>query len=228
MKIRADFNAFAELAAADQRWVASPAAGVDRVMLDRIGGERARATSIVRYAPDSVFPEHEHTGGEEYFVLAGEFGDEHGRYPAGTYVRNPIGTKHSPRVGAQGATIWVKLRQFVPGDQQAIVIDTQPLSKRALAALDLGRKTIELHRSPNEHVTLELLAPGHTVELESIPGGAEILVVGGTIETRDKTYTDYSWLRAPPDSSMRIVAQSTDTVLLLKTGHLGKHFVNVM
>ena len=68
-------------------WIASPAGGVDRKMLDRIGDEKARATSIVRYAADSAFPEHEHPLGEEFYVLEGVFSDEHGDYPAGTYVQ---------------------------------------------------------------------------------------------------------------------------------------------
>jgi anti-sigma factor ChrR (cupin superfamily) len=47
------------------QWAASPQQGVERMMLDRIGAEQARATSIVRYAPDSRFPPHAHPGGEE-------------------------------------------------------------------------------------------------------------------------------------------------------------------
>ena len=39
-------------------------------MLFRLGGEVARATSIVRYAPGSAFSRHTHTGGEE--ILAAE------------------------------------------------------------------------------------------------------------------------------------------------------------
>ncbi|MDG2201935.1 MAG: cupin domain-containing protein, partial [Burkholderiales bacterium] len=71
--------------------------GVTRMMLDRIGNEIARATTIVRYAPNSRFSSHVHSGGEEYYVLSGLFADEHGQYPSGTYVRNPIGTKHTPQ-----------------------------------------------------------------------------------------------------------------------------------
>ena len=77
-------------------WVASPARGVDRRMLFRIGDEVARATSIVRYAPRSAFPRHTHGGGEEVVVLEGVFQDEHGDYPAGSYFRNPPGTSHVP------------------------------------------------------------------------------------------------------------------------------------
>ena len=54
-------------------WIKSPAAGVDRKMLDRIGEEVARATTIVRYLPNSQFPPHVHTGGEEFIVLDGIF-----------------------------------------------------------------------------------------------------------------------------------------------------------
>jgi anti-sigma factor ChrR (cupin superfamily) len=66
--------------AARPPWIASPIAGVDRRMLDRIGDEVARATSIVRYAPGSHFSAHTHGGGEEFLVLDGVFQDEHGDY----------------------------------------------------------------------------------------------------------------------------------------------------
>lgn len=112
-------------------------AGVDRRMLDRIGNEVARATSIVRYAEGSAFSEHTHSGGEEFIVLEGVFQDEHGDYPAGTYVRNPVGTHHIPRSDA-GCTIFVKLWQFDPDDQEQIAID---LNTVALSP-DRDRKSV--------------------------------------------------------------------------------------
>lgn len=57
MLINADFSRRAALASKDQQWIASPQAGVERVMLDRVGDERARATSIVRYAAGARFPQ---------------------------------------------------------------------------------------------------------------------------------------------------------------------------
>src|SRR4051812_49503996 len=77
-------------------WVPSPAAGVDRRMLFRIGGEGARATSIVRYAPGSAFPRHAHGGGEEIVVLESVFQDEHGDYPGGRYFPHSPGTCPGP------------------------------------------------------------------------------------------------------------------------------------
>src|SRR2546430_12935669 len=83
----------------------------------------SRATSLVRYTPASTFPAHEHALGEEFFVLDGVFSDEHGDYPAGTYVRNPPNSRHTPQT-APGCVILVKLRQMRPTEQRRVVIDT--------------------------------------------------------------------------------------------------------
>jgi anti-sigma factor ChrR (cupin superfamily) len=73
MRINADFSTRAVVLPGDVDWVPSPMHGVDRQMLDRMGAESGHATSIVRYAPDSWFSEHAHTGGEEFIVLEGVF-----------------------------------------------------------------------------------------------------------------------------------------------------------
>ena len=125
MRLNADFSARVVIRPVDYQWVNSPMRGVERMMLDRIGDEVARATSLVRYAPGSAFSEHVHSGGEEFLVLEGEFGDEHRLYPVGTYVRNPIGSSHTPKVGEQGCVILVKLHQFLADDQTQVVIDTR-------------------------------------------------------------------------------------------------------
>jgi anti-sigma factor ChrR (cupin superfamily) len=96
MKINSNFQAFAGVNFDYAKYIPSPSYGVNRFMLDRIGSEKARATTIVEYQPDSKFPEHEHIGGEEFLVLKGTFKDQHGIFPEGTYVRNPIGSKHAP------------------------------------------------------------------------------------------------------------------------------------
>ncbi len=82
-------------------------AGVERRLLDRRGAELARATSIVRYAPGSRFERHSHGGGEEILVLEGIFQDDHGTYPAGSWLGNPPGSIHRPW-SEPGCTIWVK------------------------------------------------------------------------------------------------------------------------
>jgi len=134
MNLNADFGARAAVHATRLDWTPSPIPGVDRRMLDRIGDEVARATSIVRYAPHSHFSPHTHGGGEEFLVLEGVFQDEHGDYPAGTYVRNPPTSSHTP--GSEpGCTIFVKLWQFDPRDRRPVRTDTSSLSLVPLPGL---------------------------------------------------------------------------------------------
>ncbi|MBC7132351.1 MAG: cupin domain-containing protein [Roseovarius sp.] len=121
MQINTDFTRPVIVHGGQLDWVPSPAAGVERKMLYRDGAEVARATSIVRYAPGSAFPEHVHSGGEEILVLSGTFQDEHGDYPAGSYFRNPPGTSHSP-AAAEGCEIFVRLWQFREGDTVQIAV----------------------------------------------------------------------------------------------------------
>ena len=123
MNLNSDFNTRAAVHAARLDWTPSPIPGVDRRMLDRIGDEVARATSIVRYASNSHFSAHTHGGGEEFLVLDGVFQDEHGDYPAGTYVRNPPTSRHTP--GSEpGCTLFVKLWQFDPDDRTQLHTET--------------------------------------------------------------------------------------------------------
>jgi anti-sigma factor ChrR (cupin superfamily) len=61
--INADFTQRVVIPTDDMPWIPSPQAGVERRMLDRIGGEVARATSLVRYAAASTFPPHGHALG---------------------------------------------------------------------------------------------------------------------------------------------------------------------
>src|SRR6266571_4414615 len=116
MRINADFTKRASVHAGESEWVKSPMPGVERRMLDRIGDEVARATSIVRYAPGSHFSPHVHVGGEEFLVLEGVFQDEHGDFPPGSYVRIPPASRHTPGSMLRW-TMFVKLWQFDPTDR---------------------------------------------------------------------------------------------------------------
>ncbi|MBL4900785.1 MAG: cupin domain-containing protein, partial [Colwellia sp.] len=49
-----------------------------------------------------------HFGGEEIFVIKGEFIDEYGRYPQGTWIRSPHLSEHYPYV-EQETIILVKV-----------------------------------------------------------------------------------------------------------------------
>lgn len=197
-------------------WLPSPMPGVERRLLDRLGGEVARASSIVRYAPGSRFERHSHGGGEEILVLEGTFSDESGDYPAGTYLRNPVGSSHAP-FSAGGCTILVKLRQMHPADQQRLVSDTRQLTW--LPGLVQGLEVMPLHGFGSEHVALVRWAPGTRFQLHAHPGGEEIFVLEGVFQDEQGTYPAGSWLRNPPGSVHRPWSEAGCTIWV-KTGHL--------
>lgn len=218
MRINADFSQRVVVRPSDYRWVASPMPGVERMMLDRIGDEVARATSLVRYAPNSTFAEHVHGGGEEFLVLEGVFGDEHRDYRAGTYVRNPIGTRHAPRVGKEGCLILVKLHQFDRADDRPVVIDT---GKAAWQPGDRpGVEVLPLHRFGNERVSLVRVAPGARWQARADPGGEELFVVEGDFRDGRGSYPAGTWLRSPGGRGQDGVAGAAGALVYLKTGHL--------
>src|SRR5947209_15522638 len=217
MNLNADFATRAAVHAARLDWTRSPIAGVDRRMLDRNGDEVARATSIVRYAPHSHFSPHTHGGGEEFLVLDGVFQDEHGDYPAGTYVRNPPTTSHAPR-SEPGCTIFVKLWQFDPDDRTAVRTDTTTLSLTPAPYLP-GVEFAVLYESASELVLLERWAPGTSIAVP-IPGGIELLVLDGGFAEGGEELTQYSWLRLPAESTLQAVAGPQGCRLWVKSGHL--------
>ncbi|MGO4478503.1 cupin domain-containing protein [Massilia sp. 2TAF26] len=217
MFVNADFSRRVIVEPGQYEWVASPQAGVERMMLDRIGEEKARATSIVRYAPDSRFPPHAHPGGEEILVLSGTFSDETGDFPAGWYLRNPPGTSHQPS-SAEGALIFVKLRQMMPDDERHVRIDTRD---SAAWRREGDRMVCPLFSSPAEQVCLQRLEAGQVV-LNGVVGGAELLVLDGEIADRERRYGPGSWIRLPAGEQGDLIAGRQGVSFYLKTGHLAK------
>ena len=220
MQLRADFTKREVVLSGDEDWRPSPMAGVDRQMLDRNGDEVARATSIVRYAPNSKFNAHTHTGGEEFLVLEGTFGDEHSSYPKGTYVRNPIGTTHSPSIGKDGCTIFVKLHQFDPEDKQPVVINTETATWHPGSAL--GLTVLSLHQFESESVALVRWAPHTRFNPHKHWGGEEILVLEGAFEDEHGRYPKGSWLRSPHQSAHTPFTGSEGALIYVKVGHLSE------
>ena len=195
LRVRADFASRAYVAARDHDWVASPEPGVERVMLDRIGDEVAVATSIVRYRPQSRFAAHTHPRGEEFLVLDGVFADERGNYPAGTYVRNPPGSAHTPRSDV-GCALFVKLRQFLADDLEPIVIDTTRLDSHVSNGVT---KVHMLHRHAAEEVLILDGGSDTTHVFVSVAVPREFLVLAGEVEADGHRMTRLDWLRVPAD-----------------------------
>ena len=217
MLINADFSLPAIVVPKDDDWQCSPESGVDRLMLDRIGDEVARATSIVRYARGSSFPRHLHAKGEEFLVLSGVFSDEHGDYPTGCYVRNPPGSGHSP-FSEDGCRILVKLRQFDPADLTPVVINTHD-SIDWQKSDDGNTESLHLYDYGSENVQMVRVPAGREIPLSTNPAGVELLVISGSVEYAGELLPVESWLRFPADHTAEIQA-ATDTVLWIKSGHL--------
>lgn len=216
MRIRDNLSEPVIVHAAKLKWVPSPAAGVDRRMLFRIGGEVARATSIVRYAPNSAFPRHTHDGGEEIIVLEGVFQDEHGDYPAGSYFRNPPGTSHVPGSKA-GCTIFVRLWQFRHGDQAQIVRqpgEGQPIEPRSGAA-----SATVLFDDGHDAVRLEDWVSGESVAVDN-QRGLEFLVLSGGLTFGSETLEPQSWGRLPAGTGLKATVAPQGAKIWIKDAPL--------
>lgn len=211
MHVNADFSLSAVVTPGAYQWVLSPQAGVERVMLDRVGGEVARATSIVRYAPQSTFPRHQHPGGEEILVLSGTFSDETQDYPAGWYLRNPPGSAHRPS-SAEGAVIFVKLWQMRPSESTELRVDT---NEPANWSQEHGIAICRLYGDKFESVWMQRLLPSQSLPAVKA-AGVELLVLKGTLLDESQQYDAGSWLRFPEGQSPTLHAGDDGATVYVK------------
>jgi anti-sigma factor ChrR (cupin superfamily) len=178
-------------------WVQSPTPTVWRKRLEHSGpSEAGRVTSIVRYDAGSRFPLHPHPEGEEILVLEGVFSDEHGDYPAGTFLLHAEGFSHAP-FSREGCLLFVKLRQ-APGERGTVRVETR--SEAWQSAGVTGVERIVLYSDPRfpERKHLTRVAPGVRVGPIAFPEGEEILVLEGEFSDEYGEYRRHSWLRFPP------------------------------
>ena len=215
MLVNADFSRRAIVTPDQYHWIASPQAGVERVMLDRVGEEKARATSIVRYAPDSHFPGHEHPGGEEILVLSGVFSEGQDNYPAGWYMRNPPGSSHRP-FSIEGAVIFVKLRQMREVESRSVRVNTREPSSWHRHG---NRDICPLFSDGVEQVALERLMPAEAVFPDPV-SSAELLVLDGGLTDGQQAYEQGSWIRLPAGAYPEFAAGAAGATFYLKTGQL--------
>ncbi|MGA7538857.1 MAG: cupin domain-containing protein [Steroidobacteraceae bacterium] len=177
-------------------WTASPSRTVRRRRLHHVGApESGRVTSIVRYERESKFPLHDHPDGEEILVLEGVFSDEHGDWPAGTYLLNPEGFRHAP-FSREGCLLFVKLRQFPGLDRKHLAIDTHAVPW----VLESGRELKRLYSQEGyaDRTYLERWGAETTPGERVYPFGAELLVLGGSFEDERGRHGPHTWLRLPP------------------------------
>jgi anti-sigma factor ChrR (cupin superfamily) len=221
MNVNSDFDRRVVLSAGDVSWTASPSSGVDRCMLDRVGDEVARATSIVRFAAGARFDRHVHGGGEEILVLDGVFSDEQGDHAAGSYLRNPPGTHHAP-FSRDGCTLFVKLWQFAADDLRPVRIDTTQTAW--YPGLVPGLSVMPLHEHEGVSTALVKWAPDTRFNAHVHPGGEEILVVEGVFRDEEGDYPAGTWLRNPRWSRHAPFTRSEGALIYVKVGAIGAPF----
>ncbi len=220
MTLHADLSLRAVVRTAELEWQPSPEPGVQRRLVERNGGEVARASSVVRYAAGASFAQHTHGLGEEVFVLEGSFEDEHGTYASGTYLKTPPGSSHRPR-SPEGCTLFVKLAHMRAADQTRTVVRTaqQPW----FAGLVSGPHVMPLSAfsaaHTSEHTALVRWAPGTVFNPHRHFGGEEIFVIDGVFEDEHGVYPTHSWIRSPHLSAHRPFSKAGCTIWV-KTGHL--------
>ncbi len=201
--INADLSARAVADTAQMEWTPSPSGSVWRKRVHLAGPpESGQVTSLVRYEPDSTFPAHDHPEGEEILVLDGVFSDEHGHWPAGTYLLNPEGFRHAP-FSEPGCLLFVKLRQFPGRDRRHVVIDTHTLDWEPTPTPGVAWKPLYRQRGFSDVTRLERWEPRADPGMVAYEQGAEFLVLEGEFSDEQGTYSAGSWLRLPAGATHR-------------------------
>ena len=217
MKINADFTQRVVLHTPEMTWSETRMKGVKRRMLDRIGKESGRATSIVHYDPNSKFAAHVHSGGEEFIVLDGVFQDEHGDFPTGSYVRNPPQSSHTPS-SDEGCMIFVKLWQFNPEDRAHVNIKFNEASPEPSNTIS-GLSVTPLYKDEYEEVRIQQWDADSDIEINDA-GGIEILVLDGDLQEGGDQLNKLSWLRLPRNTALKAKAGNNGAKIWVKSGHL--------
>lgn len=210
-----DFSRAIDIVSDETSWVTSPADGVSRIHLEREAEESGHTTSFVRFAPASFFPEHTHTRGEELYVLDGVFSDEYGDYPAGSYIRNPPGSRHKP-FSKEGCELFVKLDQFQSNDTERVVI--RPEDQHWQAGIG-NLRVLSLHNFEGESTALVFWPENEVFQPHTHWGGEEIVVLTGRFIDEHGEYPAVSWLRSP-HMSKHYPRVEEETLILVKVGHL--------
>ncbi len=218
-QINGDLSSRAVAHTGRMQWTASPSGTVWRKRVHLVGPpESGQVTSVVRYEPQSSFPSHDHPDGEEILVLDGVFSDEHGDWPAGTYLLNPEGFRHAP-FSDPGCLLFVKLRQFPGRDRNHVVIQTNDLEWNPGPIEGIAQKPLYQQPGFSDAMYLERWEQGAEPVSIAYDEGVELFVLEGEFEDDDGEYSQGSWLRLPPESAHRPRSRG-GCKLYVKTGGL--------
>ena len=217
--INGDLSLKATVDTNSMAWASSPSGTVFRKRVHLVGPpESGQVTSIVRYEPHSSFPAHDHPEGEEILVLDGVFSDEHGDWPAGTYLLNPEGFRHAP-FSKEGCVLFVKLRQFPGRDREHHVIDVDALDWKPSDTEGVAYKPLYSQEGFSDTMRLEHWDAGTESGDISYADGAEIFVIEGELQDEDGRYPAGTWLRLPRGARHRPATSSGCTIYVKLAAH---------
>jgi anti-sigma factor ChrR (cupin superfamily) len=215
--INGDLAARVAVDTAAMPWTPSPSGTVWRKRVHLVGPvESGQVTSVVRYEPNSAFHAHDHPEGEEIFVLDGVFSDEHGDWPAGTYLLNPEGFRHTP-FSRDGCVLFVKLRQYPGRAREHVATRTETVPWQPTARAGVTTRLLYSQAGFADSTRLERWSPGARLGRVEYPSGAELFVIEGSFADDGGRFPQGSWLRLPPGAAL---SPSSDEgcVLYIKEG----------
>jgi anti-sigma factor ChrR (cupin superfamily) len=182
---------------AAMQWAPSPSGTVWRKRVHLVGpAEAGQVTSVVRYEPGSTFHAHAHPDGEEILVLDGVFSDEHGDWPAGTYLLNPEGFRHAP-FSREGCVLFVKLRQFPSRARDHVVLHTKELPWQPTARAGIAVRPLYSQEGFADSMRLEQWQAGVVLGRVAYAHGAELFVLAGEFSDEAGRFGPGAWLRLP-------------------------------
>eukprot|EP00927_Polykrikos_kofoidii_P057022 TRINITY_DN51131_c0_g1_i1.p1 TRINITY_DN51131_c0_g1~~TRINITY_DN51131_c0_g1_i1.p1 ORF type:complete len:834 (+),score=103.57 TRINITY_DN51131_c0_g1_i1:77-2578(+) len=230
---------------ADHRWIETEAGGVFRMPIERIGSPYTRVTTTVKFEPNRRFPGHVHGGGEEFIVIAGAWADCFSKgFPKYSYIRNYIGSKHSPLIGKDGCVIMVKLRHMsenhVEPNHRSWYAPPPHVNRNEKRTYDQafpdcniwdqlpsgGFKRM-LYQSPNERVSVEYFPKDVTsFDIDVPKNGKEIYIVDGSFKDKLGDHDEWSWARyVKPGKHQAEKPAGTELYIYIKDDQLNSHEV---
>jgi anti-sigma factor ChrR (cupin superfamily) len=199
-------------------WAPSPSGSVWRKRVHLVGpAESGQVTSVVRYEPHSKFPAHDHPEGEEILVLEGVFSDEHGDWPAGTFLLNPEGFRHAP-FSERGCVLFVKLRQFPGRERHHVVVDTNKLAWEPSSIPGVAYKALYHQPGFSDLMRLERWNPRADLGVMSYEQGAELFVLEGEFADEAGAYSSGCWLRLPTGAEHHPRSDAGCTLYIKRAG----------
>lgn len=199
-------------------WAPSPSGSVWRKRVHLVGAaESGQVTSVVRYEPASRFPAHDHPEGEEILVLEGVFSDEHGDWPAGTFLLNPEGFRHAP-FSEPGCVLLVKLRQCPGRGRRHVVVDTRKLAWQPGAIPAVAHKPLYQQAGFSDLTRLERWQARADLGIVRYELGAEFFVLEGEFADEAGAYAAGCWLRLPAGSAHHPRSAAGCTLYVKRSG----------